>query len=557
MSGPSPEVVAKQQAEDAREHARNQVEVTARLERERQAIASADAAYKSTEQSHARAHASAELAERLHEIDPGNTKVAADAAAAVAASRATLAIEENAYRADRKAHQAFESDQFWKGLQGYDTNAKPAAATPPAGKPATAAAAAAATPPAGKPATAAATATPPAGKPAAPATAAAGSAAQASGASASGQQHGRKRHHGGNHKSMAVAAAGAPNISDQGVGTITYQLGKHDLTAADKTALDRVAEAMKKDPTVQFDVKGHYNGKESLANMALAKERAQAAADYLTGKGVSADRLHVTAQIGTGAGLTTEFSIHKADAAVVAPGATPPAPPALPVGVGTVGQFQLDKRDEAYLHEHLRGVHRGTGFLGLRHNGSVDLSVSIPDGTDVAHAQAIKDGYANALSQKQGFNPKDVAVHLSGEPGYNAANAIPYKAPPPMGLAPGSEDFLVDYAHQFPTDEHLTVSVKVPTGLSRLQQQEARLAVEKVLEREHYHDVEISTVGVKNPPVGSAVVQVTPGGVAPTDSTASPRVTPPASQPSGATHKGAGQDSSNIASRMGINLGAT
>lgn len=75
---------------------------------------------------------------------------------------------------------------------------------------------------------------------------------------------------------------------------VTFPTGGATLSAADSKALDKVATALKQYPTALVEVRGFADNVGSSAqNLKLSVQRAQAVADYLSGKGLEAWRLGV------------------------------------------------------------------------------------------------------------------------------------------------------------------------------------------------------------------------------------------------------------------------
>lgn len=75
---------------------------------------------------------------------------------------------------------------------------------------------------------------------------------------------------------------------------ISYETGSARLTALSRYELDNVVAALNKYPALTIEVAGHTdNTGETESNQNLSQRRAQTVADYLTGKGISADRLQV------------------------------------------------------------------------------------------------------------------------------------------------------------------------------------------------------------------------------------------------------------------------
>jgi len=72
----------------------------------------------------------------------------------------------------------------------------------------------------------------------------------------------------------------------------TFATGKATLTAAGKTALDKVAVGLVDNPGVRVEIHGYTDNTGSKAtNDRLSKQRADAVKKYLVTKGVTADRI--------------------------------------------------------------------------------------------------------------------------------------------------------------------------------------------------------------------------------------------------------------------------
>ena len=72
---------------------------------------------------------------------------------------------------------------------------------------------------------------------------------------------------------------GSPNDTSVNFGT-----NKFNLTAAQKAELNRVAAKIKKDNISTVSLRGHADSRGGVDNMALSKNRAKAAAEYLKTK---------------------------------------------------------------------------------------------------------------------------------------------------------------------------------------------------------------------------------------------------------------------------------
>jgi OOP family OmpA-OmpF porin len=74
--------------------------------------------------------------------------------------------------------------------------------------------------------------------------------------------------------------------------TILFDIGKATIRRESFTALDNIVEIMKKYPNAKFHVEGHTDNTGSRAlNERLSKDRAASVKDYITSKGIQANRL--------------------------------------------------------------------------------------------------------------------------------------------------------------------------------------------------------------------------------------------------------------------------
>ena len=74
---------------------------------------------------------------------------------------------------------------------------------------------------------------------------------------------------------------------------VTFETGSAKLTPLSKYELENVVAALNKYPQMTIEVAGHTDSQgEDAANLALSQARAQAVYDYLSGKGISADRMY-------------------------------------------------------------------------------------------------------------------------------------------------------------------------------------------------------------------------------------------------------------------------
>ncbi len=78
------------------------------------------------------------------------------------------------------------------------------------------------------------------------------------------------------------------------LNNIFFEFAKYELLEDSFSELNRVASFLKNNPEVEIEIRGHTDNVGSDAsNMLLSRRRAESVADYLTEKGISADRLSV------------------------------------------------------------------------------------------------------------------------------------------------------------------------------------------------------------------------------------------------------------------------
>ncbi|GHA72119.1 hypothetical protein GCM10007389_27270 [Pontibacter akesuensis] len=88
------------------------------------------------------------------------------------------------------------------------------------------------------------------------------------------------------------------NASSYNMKPVYFDTDEYKLTPEAIQELDRIAEIMKANPTLNISIEGHTDSRASDSyNMTLGQNRADAAYDYLMTKGISAKRL-VTASFG-------------------------------------------------------------------------------------------------------------------------------------------------------------------------------------------------------------------------------------------------------------------
>jgi outer membrane protein OmpA-like peptidoglycan-associated protein len=91
--------------------------------------------------------------------------------------------------------------------------------------------------------------------------------------------------------------------------SIHFAYARADINFASSAVLDRIAAAMKAEPTLRAVLYGHADQRGNFSyNMILSLQRAEAVRAYLTGAGIGADRISV-APIGKIKPLTTEKTV--------------------------------------------------------------------------------------------------------------------------------------------------------------------------------------------------------------------------------------------------------
>ncbi len=76
-------------------------------------------------------------------------------------------------------------------------------------------------------------------------------------------------------------------------GAIYFKTGSADLDQESAPLLNSVVDIANRCPTVKIDVEGHTDSVGTqLSNQQLSEQRARSVVDYLTGKGVAAQRIH-------------------------------------------------------------------------------------------------------------------------------------------------------------------------------------------------------------------------------------------------------------------------
>ncbi|GAB5534967.1 MAG: hypothetical protein Rubg2KO_12160 [Rubricoccaceae bacterium] len=73
---------------------------------------------------------------------------------------------------------------------------------------------------------------------------------------------------------------------------VTFELATADLTASSRRTLDRAAQVLERYSSVRAEVQGHTDSEDSSEhNRRLSQQRAEAVLNYLTDKGIAAERL--------------------------------------------------------------------------------------------------------------------------------------------------------------------------------------------------------------------------------------------------------------------------
>ncbi len=86
-----------------------------------------------------------------------------------------------------------------------------------------------------------------------------------------------------------------PTSGDGGLKEVYFDFDQYDLDSEDRAILRANADWLKKNLTARVEIEGHSDERGTNDyNLALGAKRAQAAKDYLTSLGVSADRITTT-----------------------------------------------------------------------------------------------------------------------------------------------------------------------------------------------------------------------------------------------------------------------
>ena len=79
---------------------------------------------------------------------------------------------------------------------------------------------------------------------------------------------------------------------DGGLKEVYFDFDQYELDTEDRAILRANADWLKKNPTARVEIEGHSDERGTNEyNLALGAKRAQAAKDYLTSLGISADRI--------------------------------------------------------------------------------------------------------------------------------------------------------------------------------------------------------------------------------------------------------------------------
>ena len=96
--------------------------------------------------------------------------------------------------------------------------------------------------------------------------------------------------------SVSAGRSSVPPVLLQALGQVgsgvRFEVGRIDLNAGSASLLDRLAPLLAARPDLVVEVRGHADNTGAVElNDALSRQRAQAVADYLVARGVSADQL--------------------------------------------------------------------------------------------------------------------------------------------------------------------------------------------------------------------------------------------------------------------------
>lgn len=96
----------------------------------------------------------------------------------------------------------------------------------------------------------------------------------------------------GTARGVAVNQSGCALEADIKLDNIQFKTGTAQLSADSRSILDRIADVLKKNPHLSFEVAGHTDSTGNhQANVKLSQQRADSVRQYLIDQGVSADRL--------------------------------------------------------------------------------------------------------------------------------------------------------------------------------------------------------------------------------------------------------------------------
>jgi outer membrane protein OmpA-like peptidoglycan-associated protein len=96
----------------------------------------------------------------------------------------------------------------------------------------------------------------------------------------------------GTARGVAVNNRGCELEANIKLDNVQFKTGTAVLSAESRNILDHVADVLKKNPHLNFEVAGHTDSTGSYqANVNLSQQRANSVRDYLVSKGVAADRL--------------------------------------------------------------------------------------------------------------------------------------------------------------------------------------------------------------------------------------------------------------------------
>jgi OOP family OmpA-OmpF porin len=96
----------------------------------------------------------------------------------------------------------------------------------------------------------------------------------------------------GTPRGVAVDANGCPQKGSITLEGVTFDYNSAQLTAGSSTALDSIADGLKKYPRLKVELQGHTDNKGPDAyNLSLSQKRADAVREYLLDKGIPSTQI--------------------------------------------------------------------------------------------------------------------------------------------------------------------------------------------------------------------------------------------------------------------------